>query len=175
MPMAVFGEIIPNTIYAVTPKALNSYNLKIGDRINLYVLKTGKLSKELNLNYGDEIELLILGYSKPKRGKLNGYYKVEYISSNIQKGKMRVSTPMDMKEIAETAGITVAGLILQIPGFSQAIAVSKGLIAPNENQTRIESAGKNLYESTPLTYIEKGNEFTVEKDGIVVIRLRTAE
>ena len=90
-------------------------------------------------------------------------------------GTLKLSTPLDKKELAKKAGITIVGQVLKFPGFSQAVAVSKGLIAPNEDQSRLESAGTNLYKSTPLTYSEKGNDLHIEKDSIVVISVKQQE
>ena len=173
MPVFAMAEIIPDTIYAVTPNHLCKHNLKENEIIDLYVLKTGQLSDDLNLEQGEKIELKILNYVEPKRGKRSGYFKVEYLGKNVMTGSMKPSTPKDLKAIAEHAGIAVAGQILKVPGFSQAIAVSKGLICPNESESRLESAGKNLYKSTPLTYVEKGSDFEVEPDGVVVIKLKS--
>ena len=52
---------------------------------------------------------------------------------------------------------------------------SKGLINPDEDKSRLKTAGENLYESTPLTYAEKGKDFQVEEDGIVVIKLKVKD
>ena len=126
---------------------------------------------------GDSIKIKLIEYKTPSRGKRNGFYLIELIEAGDSQrekiaGKMRVSTPKDIKEMAKTAGVMITGKVLKVPGFSQAVAISKGLIKPNENEGRLVSAGKNLYESTPLTYIEKGEDFKAEKDGIVVLKLK---
>ena len=172
-PMFAFAGVIQDTIYAVTPQYISSKTVKQNQTIDLYVLKTGKLSDDLNLENGEKIQVKILEYTAPKRGKRNGYFKVQYRGNQLMTGTMRQSSPKDLKKITKTVGVTVAGTILQIPGFSQAIAVSKGLIAPNANQTRLESAEKNLYQSTPLPYLEKGHDFEVKEDGVVVLKLKS--
>ena len=90
-------------------------------------------------------------------------------------GKMKVSTPKDYKDILKNTGISIVGHALKFPGFSQAIAISKGLINPDEDKSRLKTAGENLYESTPLTYAEKGKDFEVDEDGIVVIKLKVKD
>lgn len=164
------AQILPDTIFAVTPHHINSKNIKINQTIPLIVFNSDNSKGDIVKK--KMIYIKILQYVKPKRGKRDGYYKVEYNSDVKLSGKMRASTPKDMKNITEEAGIIIAGHILKIPGFSQAVAVSKGLITPNENENRLQSAGKNLYESTPLTYIEKGKDFDIESDGIVVLKLK---
>ena len=74
--------------------------------------------------------------------------------------------------MAKNLGISAAGKILTVPGFSQAIAAAKGIINPDEEVGRLKTVEKNVYESTPLSYAEKGKDFVVEPDGVVVIKLR---
>lgn len=167
--IAARAEILADTIYAVTPEHINNKNIKINQTINLLVFNIEKCSTDICFSEGENIYVRIKRYVKPKRGKRDGYYKIEY---KTMEGKMSASSPKDLQSLAKKAGIVIAGQILKIPGFSQAVAVSKGLIKPNENETRLESAGKNLYESTPLTYVEKGKDFNVEADGIVVLKLK---
>lgn len=177
VPIFAFAEILPRTIYAVTPSHINSQTLKKGNNIKLYVIADEEYKNfDIGLKNNEEFHIKIKEYVIAKRGKRDGYYKVQYLNNGkVFDGKMKQSTPQDFENIAKKAGITIAGHILKIPGFSQAIAVSKGIIDPNEDESRMQSIGKNLYESTPLTYVEKGKEFDVEEDGIVVIKLKVKE
>ena len=174
--LSVCAQILPDSFHARTPQAMNYKTLKSGEIITLEVVDTGVLSDELGLNAGDKVKIKILQYCAAKKGKRNGYFKIQYITEQkIYDGTMRADNPFDVKDIAEGAAVGAAGYVLKIPGLSQAVAVSKGLIAPNENQTRIESAEKNLYESTPLKYTERGEEFSVQKDGYIEIKVRINE
>ena len=175
LPVFVYAQIIPDTIYAATPVTLTNESLKQSDIIELYTIKTGKLTKNINLDKGEKIQITIIKYIKPKRGKRNGYYNVVYNGKESMNGTMRISTPVDVKNLTAKAGMSAAGFLLNIPLVPQAVAAAKGIVKPNENQNRIQSAGHNIYESTPLTYVEKGTDFFVEKDGVVVIRLKPQE
>ena len=136
----------------------------------------------LQKNSSKKIE--VKKYNKPKRGKRDGNLKVKVISYEdlINKktidlkdrnilGTLKHSTPKDIKDIIESASVSVAGKLLKVPGFSQAFAAAKGLVKPNEGESRLKSAGHNLYESTPLTYIEEGEDLKIEEDSIVVIKV----
>lgn len=177
MPIFAMAEIIPRTIYAITPEHITYKTLSKNQCISLYAIGDDAYEhQDIGINNREEIKVKLIEYVQAKRGKRNGYYKIEYSHNNITfDGKMKVSTPKDLKDIAHKTGITIVGHILKFPGFSQALAVSKGLLNPNEDESRLKSAGKNLYESTPLTYAEKGKEFDVEEDGIVVIKLKVKE
>lgn len=172
-PIFANAEILPKTIYAITPTYIDNSNLKAEQTIQLYQINKIDCENQNIYENHETINITIKEYIKAKRGKRNGYYKIIYKNqTDIKEGTMRASTPKDFENIAKQAGIAIAGHILKVPGFSQVIAVSKGLLKPNENQNRLESAGNNLYQSTPLVYTEKGNEFKVEEDGIVVLKLR---
>ncbi len=174
LPVFAFAEIIPHKIFAAVQEDIDYKSIKKGDVIKVISIENYKIGDNIIISEGDILNIKIKDYVKPKRGKMDGYYKVEYLADNIadNNGTMRISNPKDMESIVKSAGITVTGHILKVPGFSQAVAVSKGLIKPNENMSRIASAGKNLYQSTPLTYIEKGKNFEIEKDGIIVLKLK---
>ena len=90
-------------------------------------------------------------------------------------GSMSVAKGVDTKALMQSAGITAAGLVLHQSFLGQAYAVGKGLVKPNENETRIRSAGENLYNSTPLTYLNKGEEFVLEEKGLVELKLKPLE
>ena len=184
MNMQAKAEIIPNKIYAVSPQKIEKENIKEGDNITFISLKDCKIIEDLELSEKAEITIEVQKYNKPKRGKRDGYLKVKVISYedlntnkqiNLKErnitGTLKHSTPKDLKDIIESAGVSVVGKLLKVPGFSQAFAAAKGLIKPNEGESRLKSAGHNLYESTPLTYIEEGKDLTIDVDSIVVIKV----
>lgn len=179
------AEIIPNKIYAISSQTINKENIKEGDTITFISLKPCKIIDDIELAEKAEITIKVNEYIKPKRGKKNGYLKIKVISYSEDKdgsniidlsnrnitGSLKPSTPKDIKEIVESASVSLAGKLLKVPGFTQAFATAKGLIKPNEGQSRLKSAGQNLYESTPLTYIKEGEDLEIEPDSIVVIKV----
>ncbi len=177
MPLFAMAEILPRTIYAVSPKQLTSETISPNEYISLYAIGDDAYAhQDIGIKSHEEIKVKIIEYIEPKRGKRDGYYKIEYNYGDIAiMGKMKVSTPKDYKDILQNTGISIVGHALKFPGFSQAIAISKGLINPDEDKSRLKTAGENLYESTPLTYAEKGKDFQVEEDGIVVIKLKVKD
>lgn len=183
-----FGqEVIPHQVFGISHNEVSISDLKQGKLLTFQVIERDEISDFLQTEEGALITVKVKEYVKPKRGKQNGYLKVDLVKYTIPSrnnceqeaeafniyGTVRMATAQDKKGLAKQAGVAVVGHILKVPGFSQAVAVSKGLISPNPDQTRLQSAGTNLYESTPLTYKEKGNEMTIEQDSIVVMRFRT--
>lgn len=186
VPIYVQAEIIPHTVYAISHKSVENEELCKNKELTFQSLGRYFISDTEYIEEDAIITVEITEYIKAKRGKRNAYLKVkikEYTipsednriknaeRDNIQ-GTLRLSNESDKTELAKKAGVTVVGHILKVPGFSQAIAVSKGLLSPNPEQNRLQSAGTNLYESTPLTLTKKGNELFIEEDAIVVLRVK---
>lgn len=169
-----YSNPISDTIYALTPKAVHKNSLKKGEILELYVVSTGFMSDDVNLYKGDIIKVKITKYRPETRGRKDAYYRIvtQDVKGLTMVGSMHVAKDKDFKTIAKSAGVTVAGHILNASFLGQAIAVSKGLIKPNKNESRIQSAGHNLYESTPLRYFSKGNSFEIEQYGVVVLKLK---
>lgn len=182
--LSATAEIIPEKIYAAAHYKTDKNTIKQSPEITLYAYGDYLLNNKITIVDGEKIRLKLDEYISPKRGKRNGYYKVTYLSPvpegttyktyNLT-GTLRPSNPKDIKEIAKKAGISVAGFVLKVPGFTQAIAAAKGIISPNENESRLKSAGENVYKSTPLTYVEKGKDFTLDIDDLAVIKLKPEE
>ncbi len=170
------AAVIPDKIYATTPVALNN-NLKSGHIIDLDVLKLGNISQDIELEHGEAITVKIKEYVPPKRGKRDGYYKVdfEYKNNGLMHGKMAVAKQTDFKDLSKKAGATIAGHALGFVLLPQAYAVTKGLVKPNENETRLKSVGTNLYNTTPLPYAKKGEEFNIAAGGVVILKLKNAD
>lgn len=173
-PIFAIAAVIPDKIYATTPVELSN-NLKPNHYVDLDVLKLGSMTQDIELEHGEAINVKIKEYVPPKRGKIDGYYKVDfnYKNNGAMQGKMSVAKQTDFKDISKKAGATIAGHALGVTMLPQAYAVTKGLVKPNENQSRLKSAGTNLYNSTPLTYTEKGQEFSVPAGGVVVLSLKS--
>lgn len=189
MPLFAFAEVIPHKIYACSSERIETERIKKGEHLSFHSIDEYEISDIEFIEENSIVTVKINQYVEPKRGKRSGYAKVNLISYTVPSknnetvntenrdiaGTLRLSNPLDKKEILKNAGVSAAGHFLKIPGFSQAIAVSKGLINPNPEQNRLQSAGTNLYESTPLTYAEKGVDLIIEEDAIVVLTLKNKE
>ena len=176
---AVAKDIIPDRIFAVAPSEINENTIEEKQEITLYALEDYSLfDNALNIKKGEELLFILEKYNHATRGKRNGAYSVTLKSplpedgDYVISGLMLVAQPSDLKSWAGKIGITVTGKALKIPGFSQAVAAAKGIIKPDEEKGRFRTVSRNVYESTPLKYVEKGKEFEVETDGVVKIFLR---
>lgn len=176
------AEVIPQKIVGVAHSEINANTIESKHEISLYALKDYSLFDDtLEIKKGEELFFILDDYNAPTRGKRDGYYKVTLKkplpkdSGIVPTGTMRVATEKDLAGMAQNLGITVVGKILKVPGFSQAVAAAKGVINPNEGESRFTSARKNVFYSTPLKYIGVGSDFAVEPDGLVIIKLRSID
>lgn len=180
LPVSTLGaEIIPEKLFAVAQHEINENTIKSTQEVTLLALDDYSLFDDtLEIKKGEELLFILDEYKPATRGKRNGVYNVTLKhpqpkeSGSVLSGTMQVATPTDFKGMAQKLGITVVGKALKVPGFSQAVAAAKGLINPDEEKGRFRSVSRNVYESTPLSLAEKGKEFNIETDGIVVIKLR---
>ncbi len=136
-------------------------------------------------------ELLILdGYTlkgnlvdvvSPKRLKRDATFSLiltEYIDNEGQthiispdgkqfKGKF--TTGIDYKHAAKSAALSVGNFFVK--GLSLGYAAVEGAVK-NEDGNRIKSSAHSVYESTPLSYVEKGEDILIAKDQIFCLRFK---
>ena len=186
IPAFAQAEVLPSRIFANPTKVVRDAQLEVGNSLTFKTIDEYKLKSHITIEKDSLITVKVNEYVPPKRGKRNGYFKIEVESytipsENNQKinvkyrnieGTLRVTTETDTKGLIEETGVAVAEVALETPGLSQLYAISKGLIKPNEGQTRFESVGTNVYNSTGLQYIEKGQEMVLETDSIVVLSVK---
>lgn len=95
------------------------------------------------------------------------------ITDKAIEGKLKLASNTDKKGIIEQTGAYAAEVALDMPGLSQIYAATKGIVKPNDGQSRLESAGTNLYNSTLLPYINKGQDLILKEDSIVEISVKS--
>ena len=86
--------------------------------------------------------------------------------------KVKGYAPTDFKGLAQSAATTVAGQVLGVPFLTQGVAAVKGAVSPAEGESRLKSAGKSAYESSPLAYASKGEELDVKLGDKVTLAIR---
>ncbi len=170
-------DMVSSKIFAVVPIPFSAEDVNNNKEVDLASFSDYELNN-ISIKKNDKLTIVLDEYVEAKRGKRNAYFKIRLKSVNDVPlednftGIMKISEPKDIQGIAEKTGAAVTGAVLKIPGFSQGLAVIKGIVSPNENETRIKSAGTNLYQSTPFSYMGKGHDFLIEENGIVILKLK---
>ncbi|MBQ8476043.1 hypothetical protein IJ531_03175, partial [bacterium] len=77
------------------------------------------------------------------------------------------------KNASLSAGLTVGSHF--VPGLSQMFYFSKGLLTPSEDESRLTSGVKSVYENSPFAYLEKGQDLDIEKGDYLVLKFYHAD
>ena len=187
IPVRANSEIIPHKIYALPTETIEAAKTEEGNLFTFKVIDESKLTDDTFVEKDSVITIRVKEYIGPKRGKRDGYLKISLESYTIPSdnnkeidvkdknisGTLKLKTEIDKKELAEMAGVSAAEYALDATGITQAYYAAKGLIKPNEGQTRLQSAGTNLYNSTGLQYIEKGEDLIIKEDSKVELSVKS--
>ena len=188
-PVCVQAEIIPHKIYACSVESVEQTKMEEGNVLKFKAADKYELANDISVEKDSILTVRVKEHIIPKRGKRDGYLKINVVSytipseddkeiyindKNIQ-GKLKLASEIDKKSIVEQTGVYVTEVAMDMPGFSQIYAATKGMIKPNEGQSRLQSMGTNLYNSTGLQYIEKGQDLILNEDSIVEISVKSKE
>ena len=178
--------IISNKICAYSTKNVEAVQMEEGNVLKLKTVDEYKLTEDTSVEKGSVLTVRVKEYIPPKRGKINGYLKIYVDSYTIPSennkeidvtdkniaGSLKIKTNIDKQEVAEMAGLTAAEYALDATGLSQVYAATKGLVKPNEGESRLKSMGTNLYNSTGLQYIKKGEDMVIKEDTLLEISIK---
>lgn len=132
---------------------------------------------------GTIVEAKVIDVKFPKRGKRNASFTLRPTSYNLGgkneaiedfefTAKYKAKKPLNKGELALSAASTVGGYFVK--GFGQGISLAKGMVK-NEQGNRLKSGVIQVYEDSPLAYIEKGDELYIYENDIFYLRFRTSE
>ena len=149
--------------------------------VSLKVLKENQFENGIKLEEGSILTAKVTKAVDPKRGKRNGYLIIEPVSYTIPStgetknvdepswsAKVLGYKPLDAKKSAVGAGLAVAGHFVK--GIGQFYYFGKGVISPEDGENRLKSGVKNVYENSPLVYLEEGEEAHVEKGDLLLLK-----
>ena len=94
-------------------------------------------------------------------------HKVDNDDNKIVKGKF--TTKFDYKSVAKSAALSVGNYFVK--GLSMGYAAIEGAIK-NEEDNRLKSSAVSLYESTPISYVEKGHDIEIAKDQVFILNFK---
>ena len=79
----------------------------------------------------------------------------------------------ELKNTAKQAGINTTKKITNtlLPGSEQIFDISRGIIAPAEGKTRLQSAAGNLIDDLPTKHLKKGAELDIKKGDKIVLKI----
>ena len=143
--------------------------------INVRVIEDGALGS-YNLKTDDVLHCNVIKVTDPKRGKRSATFAVcptsftsgdetteisqsfygKYADKIISKEELK---KVDKLQVGKKAVLTVGNHFVK--GLTTGVTLAEGMIE-NEDGNRIESGVKKVYKSSPLSYVEKGQELQIE-------------
>ncbi|MGN0014178.1 MAG: hypothetical protein ACI37T_02030 [Candidatus Gastranaerophilaceae bacterium] len=91
----------------------------------------------------------------------NGTYELYRRDLSVKVSFYKPFNKDSAKSLAESGITTAAGMIFNVPFVSQGVSFVKGVYNPEGDENRVISGFKKVYKDSPVSYIEKGDEFYV--------------
>lgn len=184
--LLMFTLILPASARNVKVQAMSDFSTANPPLTwKVKVVEDFKAADDYIVCAGSIIEGRITDVTEPKRLKRNATFtfvpinfydaskKQNFpITRNIT-GKYSALSDVTVGSVAKQ-GAVYAGNKLLDGFFGPGIAIVEGAVK-NEHGNRAKSAAVSLYESTPLSYANKGKEFEVTKDQIFVMSFKTKD
>lgn len=125
----------------------------------------------------------IIEVTEPKRGKRDASFKFQptsyFYNGKTTKiyddefiAKYKEKKDINKGEMALSAATTAGGFLLNIPGLSQGVSMLKGM-AKNQEDNRLKSGVKQVYQDSPLAYIEEGKDVIIKPKDIFYLKFKT--
>lgn len=144
--------------------------------INVRVLENSAIGEHV-LKEGDILHCKVVKVTDPKRGKRSASFAVcptsytsdgetmkikesyygKYAEKVISKEELK---NVDKVKVGKKAVLTVGNHFVK--GLTTGVTLAEGMIE-NEEGNRIESGVKKVYKESPLSYVEKGGELSLDE------------
>ena len=173
---------VPANAEILKVQALSEFNTENPpSSIEVKAVSDMDLNEELLIMDGYILKGNLVDVVSPKRLKRDATFSfvlTEYTDNNgtkhivnpqehLYKGKF--TTQFNYKHVAKTAALSVGNFFLQ--GLSIGYAAVEGAVK-NEEGNRVKSSAISVYESTPISYVEKGEDIVILKDQIFCLKFK---
>ena len=120
----------------------------------------------------------IVDVTDPKRLKRNATFTFVPVSYKDKNGKVsqikaycpaKYTTKINKGELAKCVGLGVGSFFVK--GLSLGYSAVEGAIK-NEQDNRFKSSVTNVYNDSPLSYVEKGEELVIEKEQVFFLNFK---
>ena len=120
----------------------------------------------------------IVDVTDPKRLKRNATFTFVPVSYKDKNGKVsqikaycpaKYTTKINKGELAKSVGLGVGSFFVK--GLSLGYSAVEGAIK-NEQDNRFKSSVTNVYNDSPLSYVEKGEELVIEKEQVFFLNFK---
>ncbi|MBQ9245225.1 hypothetical protein IJ182_03050 [bacterium] len=158
------GDIVNMNIIKMVPaKSVKRSGYIVVQPLSIYKEKT--ICSEDNPDDCFTITEVIPIEDKSLEGKTTS---IKVLSKQDIKQNLQENWQDDLKKAGKVVTKRVVNTAL--PGAEQIYVVSKGLIKPEEGQTRLQSATNNLIDDTPLKNLRKGSDINIKKGDKIFLK-----
>jgi len=180
----ITAGLLSTPVLAVTMKveAMSSFSTENPtNTITVKVLKDCKLSESLVISEGDVVYANVTDVVSPKRLKRNATFSVVPQTYTDKSGVThtfdknftgKYTGEIDKKELAKSATLTVGNYFVK--GLSLGVNAVEGAVK-NEEGNRLKSSAKNVYENTPFSYIEEGQELEIQTGDVFGLKFKSMD
>lgn len=170
-------SVLAQTIHV---KALEDFSTeKPPEQLSVIILDDIELDSDLSFKSGDIVYGKIVDVIEPKRMKRNAGFSFVPISYKPYNEVLqeisgyylaKYTTKLNKGEIAKSAALSVGNHFVK--GISLGYKAVEGAVK-NEKDNRFKSSINEVYEATPFSYVEVGNQINIEKEEVFLLNFKT--
>ena len=166
----------------IAVEAINGFSTEQPpEKVSVKFLEDVTFDENLTVKAENIVEGKIVDVTDPKRLKRNATFSfipLNYTDENGQNVlikdtyQAKYTTKVNKGQLAKSVGLGVGSLFVK--GLSIGYSAVEGAIK-NEKDNRFKSSVNEVYQESPLSYVEKGEELIIEKGQIFFLNFKTKE
>ncbi len=175
----IFNLVLAETVEveAVTPFSTENPPASIAVKLNDPL----RLSETILLKAGDVIHGDLIDVVSPKRLKRDASFSFKpnfYMEPDGKTHDINIEVvatytkTIDKGDLAKSAALGVGNFFVK--GLSMGAAAVEGAVK-NQEDNRLKSSAKSVYEASPFSYVEKGEELEIKPAQIFYLKFPDAE
>lgn len=174
-----FTKVYGQTIEVVSLDTFSTANPP--KEVSVKILEPLTVSENNIYQAGTVLKGNLVDVVSPKRLKRDASFSFEPKTYNGADGKTQkmpvklkgtYTIPLDKGNLAKNVTLGVGNYFVK--GLSMGVAAVSGAIK-NEDDNRIKSSATAVYEASPLSYVEKGEDLDIKKDDHFFLKFSSKE
>lgn len=172
----------PAMAKTVAVEALNEFSTENpSTKMSVKILEDLVIDDNVVFKEGTVVNGKIVDVTDPKRLKRDAtftFIPLSYVDKNDKtvtiKGyyPAKYTTKLNKGELAKNVGLGVGSFFVK--GLSMGYSAVEGAVK-NEQDNRFKSSVTKVYEDSPLSYVEKGGELTIEKNQTFYLNFKSKD
>ena len=178
--IAILFLSLPACAETIRVQALSDFSTENPvDHMSIKTMDDLFLDENLTIKSGSVIKGQIVDVKGPKRLIRNANFQfvpLSFVDLNGQTVEIRgyypakYTTKLNKGEIAKTAALSVGNYFVK--GLSLGYSAIEGAVK-NEKDNRFKSSVNEVYEDSPFSYVETGEDIVIKKEQIFLLNFKT--